>query len=187
MKKILVGMMLAACVMLSACGSDEKETTMETTTAEATTEAAKEVALSEIYDAIAAAYGENFLAVAEMPEEMVEGTFGVTFDLMAEYVAYMPMMSVHPDLLLIAKAADGQADALEQAMITGRDNYVANAMPYPMNVAKVNATTVVRNGEYVAFLLLGAPDDSSETEDAAKAYAEAEVQKAVDAFNACFN
>lgn len=60
-------------------------------------------------------------------------------------------------------------------------------MQYPGNMAKVNASRVLRHGDYVFFLMLGAIDDAAETDEQAATFAEEQTQIAVDAIEAVFN
>ena len=53
-------------------------------------------------------------------------------------------------------------------------------MTYPANIAKVNASQVLRNGDTVCFLLAGAVnEDMDASEEDAQKFAEAEVQRAL--------
>ena len=76
---------------------------------------------------------------------------------------------------------------MEKTLSAARDQLVENGMWYPANLAKVNASQVLRQGDYVVFMMLGAADpnmDASE-EDAAK-FAQEQMQIGVDAFNQLF-
>lgn len=168
-----------------------EETTAEDTTAEDTTPSDGENTgankCTEILDSIKTAYGENYLPSMSIDPMTLESMFAITSDLYAEFAGEMMMISTYPDTVMIFKAADGQADALEAALNTLRDNKMADQMQYPINIAKVNATKVVRNGDYVAFLLIGAVDEREDaTEDEASQFAEEQVQIAVSAFEAAF-
>ncbi|MGB4587963.1 MAG: hypothetical protein WBI17_01850, partial [Clostridiaceae bacterium] len=60
-------------------------------------------------------------------------------------------------------------------------------MQYPMNLAKINSLKVVRQGDFVAFLLVGAINENMDAnEEDAKKFAENEVEKGVNAFNDLF-
>lgn len=167
MKKWMMGMMAAACLFLVACGGSDKT---------------KDVPTADLAAAVQEAYGENFAATAETPEEYLEELYGVKLDDLEEYTASMSMISVNPDQMLIVKAKEGKADAVEEALNQAKENLIANTFTYPMNQAKVNATTVVREGNYIALFMLGQADMESETDEEAKEFAEAQVQIAVDTF-----
>ena len=101
MKKWMMGMMAAACLFLAACGGSDKT---------------KDVPTADLAAAVQEAYGENFAATAETPEEYLEELYGVKLDDLEEYTASMSMISVNPDQMLIVKAKEGKADAVEEAL-----------------------------------------------------------------------
>lgn len=140
----------------------------------------------EIAAAIREAYGDNYMPNFAIEQDMLTSTFGLDTSLVADIVAEMPMIGFHPDRVVIVKAVSGKGADVEAQLVEARRVMVEDAVQYPANLAKVNAAKVLRHGDYVALLLVGAVDDVSETEEDAAAFAEAEVQKAVDAFNAFF-
>ena len=139
--------------------------------------------------AIAAAYGSGYLPNTQIPQEILNANFPVDASLVDEVYGEMPAISANPDMLIVIKAAPGKGAQVQQAMQKNRDMYVETAMVYPKDWAKLQAATVVRNGDYVAFLMLGAVDESmdSASEEEQQAYAQAQVQKGVNAFYAATN
>lgn len=147
----------------------------------------EEGATQQILDAIKAAYGDNYAPNAEIPEELLESMYNLDPDSYTEVAAEMPMISTNVDTVIIVKAASGKAGDVEASLNSYRDYLINESLQYPMNVAKVNAAKVVANGDYVAFLLLGAMDDRDDASDSERAtFAEEQVQIGVDAFNAYF-
>lgn len=147
----------------------------------------KEGATQQILDAIKAAYGDDYAPNAEIPEELLSSMYHLDPDSYTEVAAEMPMISTNVDTVIIVKAASGKAGDVQAALNSYRDYLVNESLQYPMNVAKVNAAKVVANGDYVAFLLLGAYDDRDDASDSERAtFAEDQVQIGVDAFNAYF-
>lgn len=146
-----------------------------------------DVTVDDILNAIKTAYGENYLPNAEIPAEALELEFGLTPDMYEAVKAEQPMIGAHADRVVIVKAAEGKADAVEAALTTAKENKINDTFQYPMNLPKINATQIVRNGDYVCFLLVGAANENMEaTEEEAKKFAEDEVQKGVKAFNDLF-
>lgn len=181
MKKIITVMMsvVLALGVFAGCSSadGEKENPGN----------ASNVTLEEIHTAVKEAYGENYLPNMEIPADILEAEFGLTKDLYAEVKAEQPMISTHVDRVVIVKAAEGKADAVEEALVEAREKKVNDTMQYPMNLAKIAASKVLRNGDYVAFLMVGAINDAAEvTEEDAKEFAENEAEKGVEAFNNLF-
>ncbi|MDL2233218.1 DUF4358 domain-containing protein [Ruminococcaceae bacterium OttesenSCG-928-L11] len=163
----------ALCPLLAACGSQSQP--------------AKDVPVDTILTNIRAAYGDDYIPNSEIPAELLESVYGLAADMYVEIGAEMALISTFPDTVIVAKAADGKGDAVEQALNTARDNAISNTLQYPMNVPKTNATKVVRRGDYVAFLMVGAVGDFEDAQSAeSKQFAEDEVQKGVDAFHASF-
>lgn len=163
----------AVCFLAAACGGKDGGNK-------------KDVPTADILAAVKTAYGEDYLPGEALSEEALTQYFGLETEWIEEYAAEVSMISVHPDRVVIVKAAEGKADAVEEALEKARESAVNDTMIYPMNVAKVNASVVVRHEDYVAYFLLGAPDDTSETEEEAMKFAEEQVQKAVDVFTGYF-
>ena len=217
MKKFLVMAIIAAMLTatLSGCtqsGSEEATTTEATTTlgeevttedtsaedtdevtGEATddTDASDDTAADskskEILNAIKAVYGEDYVPNMEIDSETLNMLLNITSDQYVSFAAEMPMISAHVDTVIIIEAADGQVDAIEEALNAYRQAKVDDTMQYPSNIARINASKVVKKDNFVAFLMVGKINENMDaTEAEAAEYEEAEVQKAVDAFNAAF-
>ncbi|MCM1099784.1 MAG: DUF4358 domain-containing protein [Clostridium sp.] len=107
--------------------------------------------------------GDAYWPDMAIPAELLEMSYGLTPDMYEDYMGEMPMLSMNVDTLLIVKAAEGQADAVEKALKDYHDNYVENNRPYPMNLGKVQASMVERMDDYVCFVLLGG--DVSDVEE----------------------
>lgn len=149
--------------------------------------AQKEPAVEDILKAVQDAYGADYLPDSDLSEEELTQFMGVDMSLIDSFAAQMPMISVHPDRVIIAKAAEGKGDELEEEFQRIRTTLVEDQMIYPMNIAKTQASQVVRKGDYVALFLVGAIDMREDpTEEERLTFAQDEVKKAVDAFEGCF-
>ncbi len=137
-------------------------------------------------DAVAKAYGDNYLPDQTMDTEMLESEFGLKKDMYDEVVAEAPLIGFHPDRLVIVKPKKGkEADvkrALEDALLVMKEQQ----MQYPVNVAKVNAGKVLEKDGYYCFMILGETDDTSENDDDAAKFAEEQINIGVKAFNDYF-
>lgn len=100
--------------------------------------------------------GEDYWPNMQMPPDILESLVGITPDMYEDYFAEMPMISVNVDTLIVVKAQEGQADAVEDALLAYHENNVNNTMQYPQNVGKIQAARVERIGNYVIFAQLGA-------------------------------
>ena len=137
-------------------------------------------------DAVAKAYGENYLPDQAMDAEMIESEFGLTKDMYDEVVAEAPLIGFHPDRLVIVKPKKGKEAnvkrALEDALLVMKEQQ----MQYPVNVAKVNAGKVLEKDGYYCFMILGQTDDTSENDDDAAKFAEKQIDIGVKAFDNYF-
>lgn len=150
-------------------------------------EQAADSTVNKIAQKIKDSYGENYLPSMPMDNEMINTTFGLEEGSYTEAFAEMPMISAHPDTLLIVKAAEGKTDDVKKKIEEYRQRLLDDTMQYPMNLPKIQASQVVQNGDIIAFIVLGAVNedlDASE-EDQAK-FAEEQEKIGVDAFNAYF-
>lgn len=137
-------------------------------------------------DAVAKAYGENYLPDQAMDAEMIESEFGLTKDMYDEVVAEAPLIGFHPDRLVIVKPKKGKEAnvkrALEDTLLVMKEQQ----MQYPVNVAKVNAGKVLEKDGYYCFMILGETDDTSENDDDAAKFAEKQIDIGVKAFDNYF-
>ena len=154
--------MIALCMVLGACGSDNKESnggssSVEPSQVESSEESiATDVPVSEIKQAVVDALGENYWPQMEIPAEILEGTYGVKADMYDEVLAEMPMMMTNVDTLIVVKAKEDKVEEVEAALNAYREILVNDTMQYPMNLGKIQASRIEVIGNYVCFVQLGA-------------------------------
>lgn len=182
MKKISVALvvLLCSCFMIS-CNNNKQNNTQEQADYSEFNYTTNEI-LQNIKDKM----GEAYLPNVDIDQTGLEQKFGIDMAYVEEFSAQEPMIGFHPDKAIIVKAKQGCADKIEKAFIEAKEQMVGSAMQYPTNLHKTNSATIIKKGNYVAFLLLGLPDDGSETEQQAAEYAQAQVKVAVDAFEEMF-
>ena len=112
--------------------------------------------MAGIKSAVTDALGENYWPDTGVLPDMLESTFGVAPDMYDDYFAETPMIGTNVDTLLVVKAKEDKAQAVEEALNAYRDSKVSDTMQYPMNVGKIQASRVERIGNYVCFVQLGA-------------------------------
>lgn len=125
------------------------------------------ISVTEIQKAVEEHLGENYVATMDIDEEQLEDRFGITVDNIEHYSAKQPMMSAHVDTFIAIQSKEGKADEVETELEAYRKLALDNTMNYPGNIAKVEASKVVRYENYVFFLMLGKFDynvDGSEAE-----------------------
>ena len=164
------------------------QATVEQTTEEQTTTAAKEISLDEIHAAVKEAYGENYIPSAAFDEQGMKELFGINSDLYDSFIAEGPMISVHVDTFVAVKAKEGKGEEVAQHLNDYRDSQLNGAMQYPMNLPKIEASQVVRHGDYVFFVMLGTPFEEAEVqgEEAALESAKENTQIAIDIIDGFF-
>lgn len=121
--------------------------------------------MAALREAVAAKLGDQYCPDMPIPAEMLEMTYGLTPDMYEDYMGETPMISAQVDTLLIVKPAEGQADAVEEALRNYRTDLVENSLQYPMNLGKVQASAVDRAGDYVCFVLMGGAMEGVDEDD----------------------
>lgn len=177
MKKIYCIGWIVGCILVLAGGlSGCKGSTAQ-----------KEPAVEDILKAVQEAYGEDYLPDTDLDAQQLSDLMGIDTALIDSFAAQVPMINVHPDRVIIAKAVEGKGGELEEELQALRTRLQEDEMIYPINIAKTAASQVVRKGDYAALFLVGAVDTRDDvTEEEQLTFAQEEVQKAVDAFESCF-
>lgn len=176
-----IGMMV---ISLSACGNKGEDiNTSSTSQVQTESQIQKEVSLEEIHTAVKEVYGEQYIPNA--PLEVAE-LLNISSDLYEEAIAEGPMISVHVDTFIAIKAKEGKGEEVEKALTSYREYLLNDAMQYPMNLPKIEASSVLRIGDYVFFVMLGqVAEDALEEDDILKSAQESN-QLAIDAIKKFF-
>lgn len=143
-----------------------------------------------VYEAVKAAYGENYLPNMRLTDEEIEARYGISGDLYSSAIAEVPMISTQVDELVLVKAKDEAArDTIEEALTAFQNVLKEDTFQYPANQLKIQASQVYVKGDYVCFIMLGVLDnETAQQADEGKvieAY-KAENEKAVTAIDALF-
>lgn len=144
--------------------------------------------LTQIHEAVKAAYGEEYLPDTRFDWQYIEAVYGITADMYDAVIAEGPMISFNIDTFVGFKAQSGREQDLYDALESYRDYLVNDSMQYPTNAVKVQATQVIQHGEYVFLVCLGSIDMETEEqgEEAILAQAQEKNQIAVDVINSFF-
>ena len=192
---LLVTLSAIGASLLSACTSSQNNSSTVTEssviTEEDTVSSKQDIneensTAKQLRDAIAKAYGDNYLPKVEIEPDVLQSEFGLTPDMYDECVAEAPMIGFHPDRLVIVKAKQGKEQEVKRALENALTVMKEELMQYPMNEAKVNAARVLDNSGYYCFMLLGKADDVSENDDEAARFAEQQMEIGVKAFESFF-
>ncbi len=181
MKKIMI--LLAALTLtfaLVACGTSNDNTVTPTTAPTGTTaptavptevpteaptgapedNASAQETLDALREDIAAAYGDNYIPNMPYDEISLSELFGLDSSWYDGVVAEGPMISFNVDTLVMVHATEGNLENVQTALNAYHNYLVNDTIQYPMNLAKVQASTVETVGDYVCFVMLGVIDDS---------------------------
>jgi len=183
MKKIVVYLCVGVLVLgMTACGRNDDTKTGETNSQEQTAEATRipgenaditgdtvadevvPVDTAVVRQAVVDVLGDNYWPNTEMPAEFLE-SYGLTADMYEVFYGEMPMISTNVDTLIVIQAKEGQLDAVEQVLENYRENLVNDAMQYPMNKGKIQASRIESFGNCVCFVQLGADTTNIYGED----------------------
>ena len=143
-----------------------------------------------VYEAVKAAYGENYLPNMRLTDEEIEVRYGISSDLYSSAIAEVPMISTQIDELVLIKANDEAArDTIEEALTAFQNVLKEDTFQYPANQLTIQASQVYVKGDYVCFIMLGVLDnETAQQADEGKvieAY-KAENEKAVKAIEKLF-
>lgn len=184
---------LAAIMIFSmaACSKDDKSNNNDNNkNTEGSTDKTQQsdVKLKDICDAIKNAYGEDYVPNMEYDDIFITDTLGLSKDDYEEIVAEGPLVSFNIDTLIAVKAKDGKGDAVEERLNSYRDYLINDALMYPTNSVKIQASQVVRHGDYVFFVCLGVigMDTEEQGDEAILAEAKENTKIAVDAIDSFF-
>ena len=180
MKRIISILLVGIMTLTFFVGCNSKDTNKPTDNNE-------EVNLKDIITSVSKELGEHYLPDRQMTMEEAEALFDISKDQVEEMIIEAPTISVHVDMFAAIKAKEDQADAVEEKMIAFMEMMQANTMQYPMNEAKVEASRVVRHGNYIFYILLGKFDNrDNATPEERLEFAKSEVDRVEAVINKFF-
>ena len=162
-KSVYVTAMVLTAISLTACGGGKGPDNSSSGTVAESTQAVT-VDLEKVHQAVKEAYGENYIPSAPYDAQALNDIFGVPEDLYEEFIAEGPMISVHVDTFAAIKAKEGKGEEVAKLLEAYRTRLVEGSVQYPMNISKVEASEVVRHGDYVFFVMLGTASDEAQAE-----------------------
>ncbi len=189
MKKIAIFLLAAAMMLSMMAGCSSSSNSGSNNPAQDAVEDVQEtvsVALDDVVQAVKDAYGEDYIPSMEIPKEQLSDIYGLNLDNVEEVYAEGPMISAHVDTFIAIKAKEGKGEEVEKELKEYHDYVLENALQYPSNEAKVNASQVVRYGDYVFYVMLGAFDETSTSEGEQAQFAKDQAQKGLDAIESFF-
>lgn len=128
----------------------------------------QDVSLDTIVNAIKEAYGEDYLPSMPVEGEAILTTYGIAEDMYEEIYIEVPMISAQIDTLVAVKCKEGKQQKVSDALNAYRDYLINDALQYPMNQVKLQASRVIEKDGFVFFIALGViPMDISDQGDEA--------------------
>lgn len=191
MKKIAI-FLLAAAMMLSVMAGCSSSSSGDKNPVEGAQDAVEDVQeavsvkLDDVVQSVKDAYGEDYIPSMEIPKEQLSDIYGLNLDDVEEVYAEGPMISAHVDTFIAVKAKEGKGEEVEKQLKEYHDYVLENSLQYPSNEAKVQASQVVRYGDYVFYVILGAFDENSTSEGEQAQFAKEQTQKGLDAIESFF-
>lgn len=181
------GLAVLMVFSMAACSSKNNENDNKSTE-NAGKEQEADVKLSDVRDAVKSAFGEDYVPNMEYDDVFITDTLGLSAEDYEEIIAEGPLVSFNIDTLIAVKAQSGKADTVEQRLNSYRDYLINDALMYPTNSVKIQASQVVRHGDYVFFVCLGVIDMETEEQgdDAILAKAKENTKLAVDTIDGFF-
>lgn len=148
----------------------------------------KTYSISEVHRLIQKAYGADYIANTALSKDMLSSLMGINTEEVVEFIAEQPMISANIDTFVAIKTVGGKGVSVEAALSAYKAKLTSpEAMVYPSNIPKAQAAQVVRHGDYIFFVMLGACNNDANADDAAQLkFAKAQVQKGVNVINNYF-
>lgn len=107
-------------------------------------------------EAVKKAYGDDYLPSMKLAKSEIKDKFGVSSKLYSSAYAEVSMISAQVDTLVIFKAKDKDSKAkILKKLKSYRKTLINDTMQYPMNIPKIQASKIYKNGKYVGFIMLG--------------------------------
>lgn len=156
-KQLMACLMAASLAAAALTGCSGSHSSNET----AAQESVANVSLEDILSDVKKAYGDQYVPDSAIDEQMLSDIIGLSPDLYESYVAEMPMISTFVETFIGVKAKEGKGEEAEKVLNAYREQLVSDTFQYPMNVSKIQASQVIRHGDYVFFVMLGAPSDEA--------------------------
>ncbi len=184
---IIAAMMIASA--LASCGKTDDQNKTKTTETQKKEEPPKPVTLTpaEIEARIKAAIGEeNYLCNTKIEADSFASYYGFDMAQIKSFVALENAISaVNPDTVIIMEVKDGYAQTAVNILNERFEGRVSYIHQYPFGVQKVLGARLFMEGNYVAFIVAGAPYIGENTEEEAK-LAAAEYAKIDNAWETIF-
>lgn len=142
---------------------------------------------TDIINTVKAAYGTNYYPDTAMLEDRLNEEFPIDKSLIKEIKAEMPTIGNTPDRIVAVVANEGKGSEVEAALNSAKTALLSKTTETADDYAKISASRVVRNGDYVCYIMLGENKNIDGVSNSVKLdTARAEILKGVSAFESMF-
>ncbi len=147
MKK-LIGIVIVSIMVISLVGcTNDEDAAVENIN--------KGIALHIVVDAIKENYGTMYAPSVVMDEATIQDDIGLATDLYEEVFVETCAVSTEKDMLIGVKVAEGRQEEVVEILTTYRESLVNDAMQYPMQQFKLQASQIIEKEGFVFFVTLG--------------------------------
>ena len=150
-KGTLFAIAVGVCFTFFGCGEADNENTT-----------VKNVNIQDIHSSVKEAYGDEYVPSYEFDAEYINEVFGLSEDLYDEIIAEGPKVAFDIDTFIAVKAKEGKGEEVYKLLSEYREDQINDAMQYPVNAIKIQASNVKKYGDYVFFTCLGTISEESQ-------------------------
>lgn len=166
MKKLAIATMACGVLFTTACSkpadNNEQPEQTEQSTPEQQTVSMDSIGMA-IKEAMVNYWNEESLQLTDgmipgweeltLQDELTTGMYPMFMDLNAEGTLFVPMINVKSDMIVVAKATDGNIEAIKSAFEQVKEDQVTQWSQYlPEQYEKVKANKIVTSGDYVLYV-----------------------------------
>ncbi len=191
MKKIVTIFMVLLITLLSSCTENKEnknpKNIIKIEEKKENKEEKKEVSLKDIETKIKEHLWEGYVSTENMPEDFIKELIKIDKNDVEEIIVKTPLMSTYVDTFIAIKAKKDKVLELETSLKNYKKYLLEEAFAYPSNLAKIQASEVIRHWDYVFFILLGKFDTRENiTDTEALEFAKNEVKQIKDIIETFF-
>ena len=141
MKKMLLPLLALPLMLLLLYGCSAKRDVSELT-------------CKDIVESFSKTYGASYEPNVAIPDELLSSEFGLNLTEMEDYYGEMPQIGLRCDRIVAVKAKKGEVNTIVKRFEEAQKGFLKNTIEYS-NSQKVSAATILTQGEFVCFYMLG--------------------------------
>ena len=99
--------------------------------------------LKDVRDAVKEVFGDNYLPQQLLDAQMLKDTYGVSEDMVKDFIAEVPLINVQIDTFVGVEAAEGKVEDVKKALDDYRLKLVLDETQYPANRQMAKALSLI--------------------------------------------